>query len=253
MTAAELPTVGFLCMVRGTGAELPAYRARLAELDQLGRDHGLFSVHVTVVDNGCDALHDVLGYSALWTNPAATGVGFSAAVADPAEPIDGWIDTFVVARDDCPHFPSTEISPERWRHMNWLANVGLAAMPDVDLVAVVHPDLEWEPEQMLRAIDWTLNLDELVVAACPVFTRSGAYYDTWGTRVDGVRVGPLFDPDDPGRYGDVTSAAGALLAPGIARHVPWSGDAEVGWCERLGRYGIATWLLSADTCRVVHP
>lgn len=229
----ELPTVGFLCMIRGAGDELAGYRERIAELARIGANDGLFAVRVTVVDNDCAALD-----------------GVSAVLGD--DRLGGWIDEYVVAVDDCPHFPSTEVSAARWRHMNWLANRGLEAMGDVDLVAVVHPDLEWEPAQMARAIDWTLAEPELLIAACPIFTRDGAYYDTWGTRLAGVPVGPDFDPDDV-HYPGVSSAAGALLAPGIARHVPWTGDAEVGWCERLGRYGIGFHMLSAETIRVVHP
>lgn len=243
--------VGFLCMIRGAGDELPGYLGRIAEL----RDATGWTTQVVVVANQCHhpvtyAGGQTIRYSShgdgCWPEPAnANPDGFR--VLQISDVADGPFDVLVRASDRCPHFPSSEISADRWRHMVWLANVGLAAMSDVSALIVVHPDIEWTVDTMERLIRF-VDDNPTTVAAAQVRTRDGAYYDTWGTRlVDGTHASPTLGPDE---WGQIGSAAGCLVLPGVCRHVPWIGDAEVGWCNRLRWHGFDVWL-TVET--VVHP
>lgn len=162
--------------------------------------------------------------------------------------------TLIGAHDDCPYFPSVDL-PQRWTHMAWLQNLVLEELDDRDDVFVyVESDLRWLPTEMVRLIDHLQSLDAV---SCPNWAtqRETRYYDTWGSRKDGLRFEP-YEPYHPAWDGELMrmdSVASVLaLRADIARKTrakPNTGF--VGWCHDITSQGYEIWL--DPKLAVIHP
>lgn len=154
------------------------------------------------------------------------------------------------AVDDCPYFPSKDL-PERWRHLAWVGNHVLEAIPDsADVFLYVESDLEWDPEDMVRLIDATQH-DPVVAAAN--LRPDGFLYDQWGTR---NLSGGCFPVDAPKMWSEpfhVSSAAGCTAMRGhIARGTRFQPeDCYVGWCRDIREQGHP--ILLDPSIQVTHP
>lgn len=152
--------------------------------------------------------------------------------------------------DDCPYFPSVD-RPERWRHLAWVGNATLEELDnhDADRFLYVESDLIWKPEDLLRLIDQAEDQ-----AVCAINLQpSGAVYDTWGHRAEGVR----FQASHPyhhaytGQLMRVESACGATALPAeVAAKTRFQPeDCYVGWLRQVGEH-IPVWL--DPTVEVIH-
>jgi glycosyltransferase involved in cell wall biosynthesis len=165
--------------------------------------------------------------------------------------------TLIKAHDGCPYYPSIDHQP-RWQHIAWVCNHALEQVDDRDDVLLyVESDLVWVPDDLLALID---RLSEVEAVSCPNYHQEpgGRYYDTWGSRKDGVRFisqRPYHQAlvDWAGGLIEMDSVASVLAVKAdIARKTRFSPeDGFVGWCRDIRAQGHQIWL--DPTLYVVHP
>lgn len=151
-----------------------------------------------------------------------------------------WPVHLIERSDGCPHHPSVDRG-DRWRHLAWVANAALEELDEVeaDQFLYVESDLAWDPRDLLRLVD---ESQHVAVSACNVMA-DGRWYDTWGTRRDGLwfYATPPFHPDltmpenVSGGLFRVDSACGATALPAeVARKTRFQPeDCYVGWCRQI--------------------
>jgi hypothetical protein len=160
----------------------------------------------------------------------------------------------LTAHDDCPFWPSTD-RPERWRHIAWLCNQLLDEVKDSDdVVLYVESDLIWEPKEIKTLVDLVPHVGALTV---PNYSkeRGGDYYDTWGSRRNGIRFtrrAPYTTEFREKPMLPVDSCASILAVRGeIARRTRFTEDEGfVGWSKQV-REEIKLFMLTE--LAVVHP
>lgn len=162
--------------------------------------------------------------------------------------------TLTKASDGCPYYPSLDL-PDRWRHIAWVCNHALEHVDDRDDVLLYREsDLTATPETMLRLID---RLAEVDAISCPNL-QGDRYYDTWGSRKDGVK----FQREAPyhpalaewaGGLIEMDSVASILAVKAdIARKTRFQPeDGFVGWCRDIKAQGHKIWL--DPSISVIHP
>lgn len=166
----------------------------------------------------------------------------------------GHVDSILVRKtDDCPYWGSVD-HPDRWRHLAWVANGVFEELDgSEDAVIYVESDLIWEPATMLRLLEHLETVD----AVAPCNMHRGAWYDTWGSRIGGVRfqAQPPYHPALVGAEGlvPVESTAGCTAMRGeVAKQVRFQPeDCYVGLCRDVRSHGYGLWLDPSLT--VEHP
>jgi hypothetical protein len=162
------------------------------------------------------------------------------------------------AHDDCPYYPSEDI-PERWRHIAWVCNQLLDAVTENDdVVLYVESDLTWQPADMLE-LARLANLTGAVTAPSYFRVKGGRYYDTWGSRKNGIRFSPRFPYTDAWPQGDpklmkVDSCASVLaVRADIARETRFTvDDGFVGWSRSVAKRAIGGLQMHTGLA-VIHP
>lgn len=200
------------------------------------------------------ALEDVLGECGI-------AVSFVFAEGDSsdntgsllAEWLGGRDGCLVPRGDGCPYFPSFP-SPERWRHLGWVADGVLENIPEsCDRFLWAEADLVWEPDTALRLLT---HLGSVDAVGAMNMKKDGRFYDTFGTRIGGVwfQHDPPHHPALVGWDGliEVDSVGGMVALRGhVARGTRNGAGGYVGWCENIRAKG---WGLYLDPhARVEHP
>ncbi len=150
-------------------------------------------------------------------------------------------------------------SDDRWRNISAVCNHLLDRVPeDADRLIYVESDLLWQPQTMLNL---TTHLDHGFDAIAPMCFHlpTGAFYDTWGHRKDGVRFSPhiphhaaLAANTEP--LVAIDSAGSCIVMSGAvartARFVPPE-HGIVGFCNDIRAKGFRLMLDPRE--RVLHP
>jgi hypothetical protein len=226
--------IAVLSIVRDSMPTLPRYYMQVKQLRDRCHAYGWRTRSVVVENDSVDGSYDSL---------------------DRNLPECSDDSVLVRAHDDCPHWPSVD-DPARWRHIAWVCNQALAEiLPTDDVVVYVEDDLEWDPREIFTM---ARHATEAGAITCPCYAqiRAGRYYDTWGSRLGGVRFSPMppYHPDfAPGKWLNMDSCASVLaLRADIARETRFDDDGFVGWSRQVkAANGGQLWL--DPSCAVVHP
>lgn len=143
--------------------------------------------------------------------------------------------------------------PVRLASLSFVLNGGLEAVRDDDVVFYVESDLIWAP---CTVVSLTARLTPQTPLIAPLVYAGGAFYDTWGFRVNGVRFGsiePWTEMDRSGGLSQVESVGSCFAMLGtVARSCRVRNDyALVGFCEDVRNAGHSVWVDAAQ--RVEHP
>lgn len=177
----------------------------------------------------------------------------NASTDDTFARLEAWrypTDDLVAVADGCPYYPSVDIEA-RWRHIAWVCNHVMERVGECDQFIYVESDLRWDVDTMLTLLNYDVD------AVSPLNVKAdGRYYDTWGSRIGGVRFGhePPFHPSLPAdALVPADSIAGCTVMRGaIARQARFSPkDCYIGLCRDIRSKGYELWLDSS--LQVTHP
>lgn len=194
----------------------------------------------------CDSLYLLLGYG-----DSTDGTG--AALRDECA------NRFAAMLLDVSHggkaYGSIE-HPERFRQLAYCVNRLLACIPpNADVVGIVESDLIWDAKTLVKLIDMT---GFGFCMAPMIMDGENSFYDSFAFRKNGQRFTkePPYHASLPGNEGhliQLDSAGSVLFVPGwLARKARLrDGNAIVGFCEDIYKYGGSIWLDPALS--VAHP
>lgn len=156
-----------------------------------------------------------------------------------------------------PMFGSVNID-RRWRQISYVCDGVLERVtPADDALLYVESDLIWQAETMIKLLGHLERVD--AVAPMNFNRRTGAFYDTWGYRKNGLYFSPNppYHPDlAVNEHGltPITSAGSCIAVKGSAAMAARFRPPElaiVGWCYELKLHGHPLWL--DPSLKVEHP
>lgn len=149
--------------------------------------------------------------------------------------------------------------PQRFKQLAGMGNKLLEHVDDTaDIVGIVESDLVWDAETLYQLIEDLVLLPFALCAVAPmVMDGPTSFYDVFAYRRKGERFTktPPFHPDITPyeEFVQLDSAGSVLFMRGdLARKARFTdGQAIVGLCEEIRRYGGSIWLDPQAT--VCHP